>query len=316
MESNELFLSPLPKFITRDDLFNLFSQFDKNIKITIKPTKNNPTTRNFAFIRFSSSEEAKNASLNIPNAQIKGWNFPVRIAKTPQQKFPLVQTSVEGNPVNQLKKNFVLLEEVTQIEIKEIITEIWIDDTAEGNPIINFPTPNINLVDRAAQFAIQAHDGIGQIRKFTKKPYWIHPKAVAKIVGQVTDDQEMIAAAWLHDTVEDTLVTIEDIQKEFGERVAQLVENLTDVAKPEHGNRRTRIEINQLHTEKAVPEAKTIKLADIIHNSYGIIKYESNFAKVWIREIRDEIQVLKEGDPILYQILTKIINSYYRNYSE
>jgi len=82
-----------------------------------------------------------------------------------------------------------------------------------------------------------AHQRIGQQRKYNNQPYDVHLHAVAKLVASVTDDPEMIAAAWLHDTVEDTPATLDDIAESFGTAVAELVESLTDVSMPSDGNR-------------------------------------------------------------------------------
>ena len=92
-----------------------------------------------------------------------------------------------------------------------------------------------DLVDRARLFATSAHKRIGHQRKYSNQPYQVHLQAVAKLVASVSDDPEMIAAAWLHDTVEDTPATLDDISGNFGEAVAELVENLTDVSKPSDG---------------------------------------------------------------------------------
>ncbi len=77
------------------------------------------------------------------------------------------------------------------------------------------------LFDRAAQFAIEAHRG-GE-RRGKGFPYIIHPMEAVTIVASVTNDPEMLAAAILHDTVEDTDATIEQIEELFGARVARLV---------------------------------------------------------------------------------------------
>ena len=87
------------------------------------------------------------------------------------------------------------------------------------------------LIEKARQFATQAHRRIDHRRKYSKQPYEVHLKSVAELVSGVTDDAEMIAAAWLHDTVEDTTATLEDIAREFGAEVAALVSDLTDVSR-------------------------------------------------------------------------------------
>ena len=69
-----------------------------------------------------------------------------------------------------------------------------------------------DLVRRAREFATSAHKRIGHRRKYSQQPYDAHLKAVANLVAEVSDDQQMIAAAWLHDTVEDTPATHHDIR--------------------------------------------------------------------------------------------------------
>ena len=105
------------------------------------------------------------------------------------------------------------------------------------------------LVEKALQFATAAHEG--QVRKYTGEPYIIHPVEVMEIVKTVSNDTAMHAAALLHDVVEDTDVTIEDIIREFGDDVAQLVDDLTDVSKPEDGNRKTRKALDRAHSAMA-----------------------------------------------------------------
>ena len=78
------------------------------------------------------------------------------------------------------------------------------------------------MVEEARSFAEKAHEG--QFRKGTKRPYIVHPLEVAKIVSTMTDDEEIISAALLHDTLEDCRqVTKEQIKEAFGERVLEMV---------------------------------------------------------------------------------------------
>lgn len=79
----------------------------------------------------------------------------------------------------------------------------------------------MELVSEAIAFAVKAHDGMR--RKKSQSPYILHPMEAAVIVGTMTDDQNLIAAAALHDVVEDTSVTIEEIEEKFGARVKELV---------------------------------------------------------------------------------------------
>ena len=158
---------------------------------------------------------------------------------------------------------------------------------------------------KARKFAERYHSG--QTRKYTGEPYINHPEAVAELVRSVSHAEEMIAAAWLHDTVEDTDATLEDINCHFGYKVAALVEMLTDVSKPSDGNREARKAIDCGHTAKASSEAKTIKLADLIDNSRSIIERDPKFAKVYLSEKAALLEVLRDGDPTLYATAAEIV---------
>ena len=84
----------------------------------------------------------------------------------------------------------------------------------------------MELVSEAIAFAVKAHDGMR--RKKSQAPYILHPMEAAVIVGSMTDDQNMIAAAVLHDVVEDADITIEEIEARFGKRVRELVQSETE----------------------------------------------------------------------------------------
>lgn len=73
------------------------------------------------------------------------------------------------------------------------------------------------MIRKAAEFAAKAHEGA--VRKGSRIPYIYHPMEAAVIVAQMTEDEEVIAAAYLHDVLEDTAVTAEQLEKEFGGRV-------------------------------------------------------------------------------------------------
>ncbi len=84
----------------------------------------------------------------------------------------------------------------------------------------------MELVSEAIAFAVKAHDGMR--RKKSEAPYILHPMEAAVIVGTMTDDQNLIAAAVLHDVVEDAGVTIDEIEEKFGKRVRELVQSETE----------------------------------------------------------------------------------------
>ncbi len=164
------------------------------------------------------------------------------------------------------------------------------------------------LVERARIFATERHEG--QVRKYTGEPYINHPKAVVDIVKTVPHTDSMIAAAWLHDTVEDTSATLNDILNTFGVEVCYLVEMLTDVSKPSDGNRSVRKSIDREHSAKSTPPAMTIKLADLINNSESIVERDPKFAETYIEEKMLLLDVLVDGDERLWQRASKIVVDY------
>ena len=166
----------------------------------------------------------------------------------------------------------------------------------------------MDMVEKARVFATAAHAAVGQVRKYTGEPYIVHPFEVAMMVRQVGGTPEMVAAAFLHDTVEDTDVNMETIEREFGPEVAEIVFFLTDVSRPEHGNRATRKAMDRAHIAKADARAQTIKLADLISNCSSIVKYDPEFAKVYLEEKRLLLEVLTKGDKILLDRARKIVN--------
>lgn len=84
----------------------------------------------------------------------------------------------------------------------------------------------MDIFEKAIDFATKKHSG--QLRKLANTPYILHPLEVASIVGTMTDDREVLAAAVLHDTVEDTDTTLEEIKENFGNRVCLLVMTETE----------------------------------------------------------------------------------------
>lgn len=89
----------------------------------------------------------------------------------------------------------------------------------------------MDVFEKALCFATEKHSG--QIRKMANTPYILHPVEVASIVGTMTDDREILAAAVLHDTIEDTDTTLEEVKEKFGKRVALLVMTETENKRPD-----------------------------------------------------------------------------------
>ena len=155
----------------------------------------------------------------------------------------------------------------------------------------------MDVVRKAQVYAMAAHAAVGQRRKYTNEPYIVHPAEVAKIVAGVPGaTPDMVAAAWLHDVVEDTGCTFNDIHMGFGIDIATLVGWLTDVSKPEDGPRWFRKKMDREHTAAAPAEAQTIKLADLISNTKSIMAHDEKFAKVYLEEKRLLLDVMTRGD--------------------
>lgn len=132
---------------------------------------------------------------------------------------------------------------------------------------------NTELLDRAIIFAVKAHAGIE--RKGKGFPYIVHPMEAMEIVATLTSDQELLAAAALHDTVEDTDVTLDDLRTEFGDRVAMLVAHESEEKKPEvsareswHARKQAAIE----RLAKAPRDAKIVALGDKLSNMRAIAR--------------------------------------------
>jgi (p)ppGpp synthase/HD superfamily hydrolase len=166
----------------------------------------------------------------------------------------------------------------------------------------------IDVVHKAQVYAMAAHAAVGQKRKYTNEPYIVHPAEVAKIVAGVPGaTPDMVAAAWLHDVVEDTGCTFTDVHMAFGADIATLVGWLTDVSKPEDGNRAVRKAMDRAHSAEAPAEAQTIKLADLISNSRSIVQHDPAFAKTYLEEKRLLLEVMTKGDPTLMAEARKYI---------
>ena len=166
----------------------------------------------------------------------------------------------------------------------------------------------MTLEERARVFATAAHAAVGQLRKYTHEPYIVHPAEVVSIVRSVPHTPAMLAAAWLHDVVEDTGVTIETVRAEFGTDIATLVGWLTDVSKPEDGNRAVRKARDREHTASAPAEAQTIKLADLISNTRSIMAHDPKFAVTYLEEKRALLAVMTRGDPGLHARASELVN--------
>ncbi|MBQ6200901.1 MAG: bifunctional (p)ppGpp synthetase/guanosine-3',5'-bis(diphosphate) 3'-pyrophosphohydrolase [Prevotella sp.] len=139
------------------------------------------------------------------------------------------------------------------------------------------------LLDRAIVFAVRAHAGTE--RRGKGFPYIVHPMEAVEIVATMTRDQELLAAAALHDTVEDTNVTVEQIRAEFGDRIASLVASETDTVldglpAEDSWHARKQAAIDRL--ARASHDAKIVALGDKLSNMRAIARdYAQQGDKLW-----------------------------------
>lgn len=149
------------------------------------------------------------------------------------------------------------------------------------------PDKPLDLVENAFKFACEAHKE--QQRK-TGEPYITHPLAVAIILAEIRTDMESIAAALLHDVVEDTDVTIEDINNNFGEEVSLLVFGVTKIAKVAYYSKTDRQAENYrkmfFHISQDV-RVLLVKIADRLHNMRTLGGHSEEKARVIARETLD-----------------------------
>lgn len=161
---------------------------------------------------------------------------------------------------------------------------------------------------RALVVAAAAHEG--QVRKYTGEGYITHPMAVAETLLEYgIEDPEMHIVALLHDVVEDTELTVEDVKKEFDWKVSIFVNQLTKLELP-GVPRAKRKQIEALRLAKASARVQTIKYADLLHNMKSIVVHDPKFAKVFLREARVLHDVMEDGDPALRAVLNDSLEFY------
>ena len=144
----------------------------------------------------------------------------------------------------------------------------------------------ISLMDRAIIFATRAHSGT--YRKGTQIPYIVHPIEAASIVATMTDDPDMIAAAVLHDVVEDTDATVEEIRFFFNEHIAKLVESESENKRKDLPPQETwmvrKMETLTFLREEADREAKILALADKLSNMRAVHRDQKTIGdQLWER---------------------------------
>lgn len=166
-------------------------------------------------------------------------------------------------------------------------------------------------LETIAWLAALAHHG--QKRKYTEEPYIVHPLEVADLIDRTIPvcSWRMVATALLHDTLEDTLLPQELIGS-IDPHLLEMVLAVTDVSTPADGNRAARKQKDLEHIATASPDAKAVKLADLISNSRSIVARDAEFAKVYMQEKRALLDVLKDSSSHeLYEMARDIVDNYF-----
>lgn len=140
-----------------------------------------------------------------------------------------------------------------------------------------------SFLDKALRFAITAHSGVE--RRGKGLPYIVHPMEAVAIVASITPDQELLAAAALHDVIEDTDYTEEDIRKEFGERVAKLVASESDLIVEGKNESDSWVERKQFAIDRLAKlerDGKIVSLGDKLSNARAMLQdYEKLGEELW-----------------------------------
>jgi (p)ppGpp synthase/HD superfamily hydrolase len=187
---------------------------------------------------------------------------------------------------------------------------------AERSQRIEQNMKDVSDISHATGFCQAAHSG--QKRKFSGIPYWTHPMDVADLLhDHGHSDVHTQVVALLHDVVEDTHVTLDEIKEHFGEAVAEDVKWLTKrdysgqtdpSGKPLNRAEKKVLECYRLKLAPA--HVKTIKLADRLHNM-TLLTEDPEFAPVFARETRRLLDVALEGGcPVLWAKLDKIVQEF------
>jgi guanosine-3',5'-bis(diphosphate) 3'-pyrophosphohydrolase len=172
------------------------------------------------------------------------------------------------------------------------------------------------VLARIQQFADQAHGD--QMRKYTAERYIVHPARVMKICQKYTDDICIHGAALLHDVVEDTPITPDDLRKFLSplmnasdtEKTVKLVVELTDVYIKKdypHLNRKKRKALEIERLAKVSPDAQTIKYADLIDNSIDIVQHDPQFGHIFVFEAKKLLSAMQKGNAELRTVATTTI---------
>ncbi len=173
------------------------------------------------------------------------------------------------------------------------------------------------LLLKIRDFANKAHGN--QKRKYTPEPYIVHPERVMYICKAYTEDIAVQGAALLHDVLEDTSTTKDQIRnfiselldEELAERMIKYVVELTDIYEKKHypnWNRKKRRSREAKRLAKVSGEAQTVKYADILDNCREIVVHDPDFAKRFLSECKMLLRHMDKGNPDLFHETWQLVN--------
>lgn len=153
--------------------------------------------------------------------------------------------------------------------------------------------------------ARRAHEG--QVRKYTGEPFVEHPIRVALRLHELGEGPHTLAAALLHDVVEDTVVTADELSQRLPDEVVSLVLEVTNPECPTCKNRRARKEKCREHLFRASARGQTLKYSDVLDNIESIAMHDPRFAPTYLMENQSLVEVLTKGrEDLREQVVQRI----------
>jgi (p)ppGpp synthase/HD superfamily hydrolase len=171
------------------------------------------------------------------------------------------------------------------------------------------PDLDVAGIMEVARFAAEAHGATGVVRRYTGVPYIEHPVEVAMIVARAGLGAVAVKAALLHDVLEETPETLDELRSRFGDEVAVVVDELTEKATLADGNREARKRMERERLAGVSALAKSVKYADTLSTTPSIAKHDRKFARVYVPEKRALLSVMVGGDATLFTMAVESVEA-------
>lgn len=175
------------------------------------------------------------------------------------------------------------------------------------------PFCQIHVLGIAYILSSTAHEATGQLRKYSGEPYFNHPKAIALMMLEDGHWDEVVAAALLHDVVEDTDITEAFLRKHFDAlgyfEVVDIVMQVTKPSEDMTEPRAIRKHRDHLHYASGDWRGQTLKCYDLNHNGQTLLADDPKFASVWFREAKQLLGMLDKADPKIRGHVTAMVDA-------